>query len=393
MSVKTQEFDVVIIGAGIVGATLAALLAKTKCKIAVVESKFAETFDPESDFDLRVSAISRASQRALERAGAWQSILDKRAHPYQAMHVWDQGGSGEIRFDAQDVGEPDIGCIIENTVIQSSLFEVLQSSTAIQLFCPSQLTRLSQSGDAQLVTLDTGEQLKSRLVIGADGPRSPVRELAGLSVSREDYAQKGLVAVVKTEKSHQDTAWQRFLSGGPLAFLPLNNGYSSIVWSLPADVADRMLTLDDDEFKRQLAEAFEYKLGLVTEVSARVAFPLVGSHAENYVASGVALLGDAAHTIHPLAGQGVNLGIKDAVALADILLPLSTREWGSFKRLRQYERARKGDNLVTLKAMEGFKILFGHHSSIVKQARNTGLNVFNAMPMVKQKIMRQAMGL
>ena len=393
MNAKLQEFDIVIIGAGIVGATLAALLAKTKCKIAVVEPNVADRFNPESDFELRVSAISRASQRALESAGAWQSIIDKRAHPYQAMQVWDQGGRGEIRFDARDVGEPDIGCIIENTVIQSSLVEVLEDSAKIQFFCPSKLTRLTKNGDSNIVMLDTGEQLKTSLIIGADGPRSPVRELAGLSVTREDYGQKGLVAVVKTEQFHQDTAWQRFLSGGPLAFLPLNNGYSSIVWSLPADVADRMLSLDDAEFKRQLADAFDHKLGAITELGLRAAFPLVGSHAEHYVAQGVALLGDAAHTIHPLAGQGVNLGIKDAVALAGILSPLPTREWGSFKRLRQYERARKGDNLVTLKAMEGFKLLFGHHSSLVKQARNTGLNVFNAMPMVKQKIMCQAMGL
>jgi len=393
MSEKPQPFDIVIIGAGIVGATLASLLAKTKCSIAVVEPTLAKPFTADSDFELRVSAISRASQRALDSAGAWQGIVDKRAHPYQAMHVWDQGGSGEIHFDARDVGEPDIGCIVENTVIQASLFDVLQESANIQLFCPSKLISMVQMNDLHTVTLDTGEKLQSRLVIGADGPRSPVRELAGLSVSREDYGQKGLVAVVKTEQSHQDTAWQRFLAGGPLALLPLDKGYSSIVWSLPADIADRLLTLDDDDFKQQLAEAFEFKLGNVTELGPRAAFPLVGSHAERYVASGVALLGDAAHTIHPLAGQGVNLGIKDAVALADLLLPLPTREWGNFKRLRQYERARKGDNLVTLKAMEGFKLLFGHRSSIVKQARNRGLNIFNAMPAVKKEIMRKAMGL
>lgn len=393
MDAKPQVFDVVIIGAGIVGATLAALLAKNKCNIAVVESRKAAVFNPSGDFELRVSAISRASQRALESAGAWSSILDKRAHPYQTMHVWDQGGSGEIRFDACDVGEPDLGCIIENEVIQHSLAEVLDDNPRIKFFCPSQLINLSKVGDSQLVTLDTGEQLKTRLVIGADGPQSPVRELVGLSVTREDYGQKGLVAVVKTEQHHQDIAWQRFLAGGPLAFLPLDKGYSSIVWSLPADKADRLLTLDETEFKVQLADAFEYKLGVVTELSMRVAFPLVGSHAERYVMQGVALLGDAAHTIHPLAGQGVNLGIKDAVALAGILSPLSTREWGSLKRLRQYERARKGDNLVTLKAMEGFKLLFGHHFMAVKQARNTGLNLFNAMPIVKQQIMRRAMGL
>ncbi|RVU85470.1 2-octaprenyl-3-methyl-6-methoxy-1,4-benzoquinol hydroxylase [Leucothrix sargassi] len=393
MDSKVQVFDVIIVGAGIVGATLAALLAKTQCKIAVVEPRLESDFEADSEFDLRVSAISRASQRALEQAGAWQSIVDKRAHAYDVMHVWDQGGSGEIRFDARDVGEPDLGFIIENRVIQSSLAEALRDNPRITFFCPAKLSRLTSQDDKQVVTLDTGEQLSARLVVGADGPQSPVRELTGLSVQREDYGQKGLVCVVKTEKHHQYTAWQRFLAGGPLAFLPLDNGYSSIVWSLPADLADRMLLLDESAFKQQLADAFEHKLGAVTEVSKRAAFPLVGSHAERYVMQGVALLGDAAHTIHPLAGQGVNLGIKDAVMLAEVLGALPSREWGSAKRLRQYERARKGDNMATLKAMEGFKLLFGHQSSIVKQARNTGLNVFNALPTIKQKIMHKAMGL
>lgn len=388
------QFDAIIVGAGIVGGTLAGLLANAGHKIAIVEPRVPQSFDPESAFELRVSAISRASQRALVEVAAWDGILAKRAHAYEAMQVWDAGGSGVIRFDASDVGEADIGHIIENNVIQSSLLETLQANESISVFTPSKVVALKFSEMGQRsVKLDSGEQLNAHLVVGADGPNSAIRDLAGLSVSREDYGQKGLVAVVKTEHHHQDTAWQRFLPGGPLAFLPLDEGYSSIVWTLPSDRADRHLKQADEEFKRALAEACDYHLGAITELGPRAAFPLVGSQASAYIAEGVALVGDSAHTIHPLAGQGVNLGIKDAVALAEILSPLSSREWASHKRLRQYERSRKGDDVLTMKVMEGFKTLFGHDANIVKLARNTGLNIFNSIPLVKQQIMRNAMGL
>ena len=388
------QFDAVIIGAGIVGGTLAGLLAQGGRKIAVVEPRLPKVFDAESDFELRVSAISRASQRALEKVGAWEGILEKRAHAYEAMHVWDEGGTGNIHFNASDVGEADLGHIVENNVIQSSLIEVLQTTPDVTIFDSSRVSTLGFSEDGRrLVALDTGEQLSTRLVVGADGANSIVRDLSGLSVTRDDYGQKGLVAVVKTEQYHDDTAWQRFLSGGPLAFLPLDGGYSSIVWTLPSDKADRHLKQSDEEFKRALSEAFDYRLGAVVEVGQRAAFPLIGSQATAYIAEGVALVGDSAHTIHPLAGQGVNLGIKDAVALAEILSPLSSREWGSHKRLRQYERSRKGDDVLTMKVMEGFKLLFGHDANVVKLARNTGLNIFNSISVVKQQIMRNAMGL
>ncbi|PWR00085.1 UbiH/UbiF/VisC/COQ6 family ubiquinone biosynthesis hydroxylase [Leucothrix pacifica] len=388
------QFDAVIVGAGIVGGTLAGLLIKGGRKIAVVEPRLPEPFEPESDFELRVSAISRASQRALVEVSAWERVLAKRAHAYEAMQVWDAGGSGEIRFDSSEMGEADLGHIVENNVIQSSLLEVLAKNTHVTLFTPSKVVSMSNTeSGGRLITLDTGEQLSANLIVGADGSQSVIRDLAGLSVMREDYGQKGLVTVVKTEQAHQNTAWQRFLSGGPLAFLPLDNGYSSIVWTLPADRADRHLKQSEDEFKRVLAEALDYRLGAITDIGPRAAFPLMGSQASAYIATGVALVGDSAHTIHPLAGQGVNLGIKDAVALAELLSPLSSREWGSHKRLRQYERARKGDDVLTMKVMEGFKTLFGHDADVVKLARNTGLNIFNSIPLLKQQIMRSAMGL
>lgn len=393
MTQKYLDFDAVIVGAGIVGATLAALLAKPGRCIALIESHLPPAFSADAPFDLRVSAISRASQRALQQAGAWDRILQKRAHAYEVMQVWDEGGDGEIRFEAAAVGEPDLGHIIENTVIQRSLIDYLESNDEVTVFHPSRIIGLSAEDGVQVVALDTGECLRAPLVVGADGPSSAVRQLAGLSVEVEDYGQKGLVAVVKTEYGHQDTAWQRFLPGGPLAFLPLDAGYSSIVWTLPADQADRYLRMSEDDFRRALADAFEHKLGAITECGPRAAFGLKGSQASAYVAAGIALVGDAAHTIHPLAGQGVNLGIKDAVALAGVLSTMPVKNWGSFKRLRQYERARKGDNVLTMRVMEGFKILFGHDTNIVRIGRNLGLKQVNNMPWLKQQIMRHAMGL
>ena len=393
MTDKMLAFDAVIVGAGIVGATLALLLGKTGKRIALVEARPPAKFDPSEGFDLRVSAINRASQETFERAGVWTNIWSKRAYAYEAMQVWDEHGTGEVCFDASEIGAPNLGHIIENRVIQSSLFECLEANSSVSLFCPSRVVSIEDLESTKVVTLDTSESLKASLVVGADGPSSVVRELAGISVDREDYGQKGLVAVVKTEHGHQDTAWQRFLSGGPLALLPLDEGYSSIVWSLPSDQVARYLKLSDNEFCRVLAEASEYRLGAVLEVGKRAAFPLVGSQASAYVSSGLALVGDAAHTIHPLAGQGVNLGIKDAVVLSEILWALSSRDWGSYKQLRRYERARKGENLLAMKVMEGFRHLFGHDAEFVKLARNTGLKLFNSTPLAKQQIMRNAMGL
>jgi len=389
-----QRFDAIVIGAGIVGATLAASLAQQGHHIAIVEPYPSQAFDPNSAFELRVSAISRASQRALAQVGAWDKVLAKRAHAYDVMQVWDATGQGEIRFAAAELGEADLGHIVENQVTQLSLMEVLQAEPNAQLFCPASMTHLTLMPEGlRQVQLDTGVCLQAPLVVGADGANSMVRDLAGVSVERCDYGQKGLVAVVKTEHGHQDTAWQRFLPTGPLAFLPLDQGYSSIVWSLPSDQADRYLKQSEEVFQQSLASALDYRLGAIMEVGPRAAFPLLGSQASSHIAKGVALVGDAAHTIHPLAGQGVNLGIKDAVVLAELLSRCPPKLWGSHKRLRQYERARKGDNLMTMKVMEGFKLLFGHDAEVVKLARNTGLNVFNAMPVVKQQIMRNAMGL
>ena len=387
-----KKYDIIINGGGMVGATLACLLAKTGRKVAVIEAYQIKAFEADSEHDLRVSAISRASQNALIEAGAWDDILAMRASPYEAMDVWDEAGDGNVRFEAAELGEPELGHIIENIVTQRALTDALNEASNIDLICPAKMTGFSVNDDNVLVTLEDKSTLSAQLLIGADGANSQVRTLAGIDIDRDDYGQSGLVAVVKTEKPHESTAWQRFQSTGPLAFLPLSDGSSSIVWTLPADRADYYLSLSKSDFKNALAEALDYKLGKITKVGKRAAFPLRGSQAKPYVKERIALVGDAAHTIHPLAGQGVNLGIKDAVELAS-LVAQSTGDLGSMKLLRRYERARRGDNVITMRAMEGFRLLFGHSASSVKSARNVGMKIFNQIPIVKNEVIRKAMGL
>lgn len=387
-----KHYDVIINGGGMVGATLGCLLANQGKKVAVIEAFAAKPFSADDDYDLRVSAISRASQNALSKAGAWPAIEAMRSCPYEAMQVWDAAGDGEVRFDAAELGEPDIGHIVENRVIQLAVAEALERLETATLYQPNKLEDFSVNEKNVTVTLDNGKQISAQLLVGADGANSQVRTLAGIDIERDDYGQSGLVTIVKTEKPHEYTAWQRFQSTGPVAFLPMADGSSSIVWTLPSDLADYYCSIGKNDFKKALAEALDHKLGKITKVADRGAFPLKGSQAKPYVLERIALVGDAAHTIHPLAGQGVNLGLKDAVELASQLTQTKL-DLGNLKTLRRYERARRGDNLLTMRAMEGFRLLFGHSASPVKTVRNVGMKMFNQLPLVKNEVIRKAMGL
>ncbi|QTR44724.1 UbiH/UbiF/VisC/COQ6 family ubiquinone biosynthesis hydroxylase [Thiothrix litoralis] len=386
------QYDVIIAGGGMVGSTLACLLGKSGKRVAVLEGHEPSAFAPTDPYDLRVSAISRASQRALAEAGVWEGVAARRASPYESMRVWDATGDGEICFDAADLGEPDLGHIVENRVVQLALLDAIRASDAIDLYCPEKIAEFTLEEPQVTVTLQSGKTLTAGLLVGADGAQSKVRQLAGISLETHDYGQKGLVCVVQTELPHQFTAWQRFMPSGPLAFLPLGDGSCSIVWTLPADRADALLLLSDAEFCRELTQALDKRLGEVTAVGERAAFSLRGRHAEPYIQERLALVGDAAHTIHPLAGQGVNLGIKDAVELAQQIRQASG-DIGSLKVLRAYERARRGDNVLTQKAMEGFRLLFGNTLTPWKILRNSGLTIVNRMGFLKYEMAKRAMGI
>ena len=391
----TSNADIIINGGGMVGLLLANALAEHGLSIAIIESaKQVPTWN-QQQFDMRVSAITRASQHILTTLGIWQDIEGMRVSPFREMHVWDSTGDGIIHFDSADIGEAYLGHIVENSVMQTALYTHLKSYENIQWFQPAVPAELNITQDNAALLLDNQTQLSAHLIVGADGGRSWVREQAGISIQSTDYKQTAVVATVKTQNFHQETAWQRFLPTGPLAFLPLSDGYSSIVWSTTPDHAESLLAMDDDAFKHTLAEGFGNKLGEIVETSQRAKFPLRSQHAKHYVKDRLVLIGDAAHTIHPLAGQGVNLGFADAATLAEVLIDThkAEKDIGSYKSLRRYERWRKGDNLAMLSAMTGFKTLFSNNNVLLKSLRNSGLSLTNNITPVKNTIIRHAMGL
>ncbi len=389
-----SPYDVVIAGGGLAGLSLAALLGQADFTVALIEAREPQLSWPEDSIDLRVYAISRASETLLRTCGAWPAI-EARACAYREMRVWDAQGAGDIHFDSAELGEPALGHIIESRVIAKALLEILDDSGGVTRFCPASIQSFSEPNGARTVELDDARTLGATLLVGADGKQSRVREQAGIHAQMSHYGQQGLVAVVECERDHEQTAWQRFLPTGPLAFLPLHDGRCSIVWSATTARARQLLALDDAAFCAALGEAFEYRLGEIIGVGERVLFPLSRQHAERTVAPRLALVGDASHVIHPLAGQGVNLGFKDVRALAEVLISArqQRRDIGALSVLRRYERARKGDNLATMLAMDGFKHLFASPVPPVRWLRNAGLDLVDAAAPVKRLIMRAAMGL
>jgi 2-octaprenylphenol hydroxylase len=312
------------------------------------------------------------------------------------MHVWDATGDGNIHFDCAELAVPSLGHIIENHVIQSTLVERMQGFNNISYLAPVKAASLRVSSERAELQLEDGRQLNSKLIVGADGARSWVRETLGINTNGWAYGQKGVVCTVSTEHSHQDTCWQRFLPTGPLAFLPMTDNHSSIVWSTTEEQADELLQLDDESFMTRMTEALgDSPLGKVISTSRRAAFPLRRQHSEEYVRDRVVLVGDAAHTIHPLAGQGVNLGLLDAAALAETIGERlkKGRDIGRYSNLRKYERARKSDNLLMMASMDGFKRLFSNDNRLASVSRNLGLDITDRVIPLKHEIIHHAMGL
>ncbi len=387
-----EHYDIIIAGGGMVGATLAAALAQAGRTVAVVEARLPPSWQADTPYTLRVSAINRASQHLFEQLGIWNTLLSRHASAYRRMVVWDANSVGEITFDALDLGEPDLGHIIENQVIQQTVLEHLGALDRVTLLAPHAVESISFEPTHVRVKLDEGSSLRGRLLIGADGARSRVRELAGICRVSRPYAQTALVTTVTTQAPHQETAWQRFLPTGPLAFLPLSNGQSSIVWStIPAE-AERLLALNDVDFLNELMRSFNRRLGHLSACGPRATFPLVGGQSYPYVKPRLALVGDAAHTIHPLAGQGVNLGLMDVAALT-MILASTRRDPGSLLVLRRYERARRGENELTMRTMEGLRGLFGLRLPLWPELRGQGMRLIGRTPSVQRLLMRQALGI
>ncbi|MEM9385166.1 MAG: UbiH/UbiF/VisC/COQ6 family ubiquinone biosynthesis hydroxylase [Pseudomonadota bacterium] len=403
----TADYDVIIVGGGLVGASLAALLAHTtKLSMAVLDrtvppgpaSPLAARAE-EFDFGLRVSAISHATWRLLTLVRARPDPRSLLA--YERMEVWEGAATREARieFDCARLAEPCLGYIIDNTALLKAFYDVLHAERAVALLAPTGVAGITPGGTPRepiAVQLDDGRALRTRLVIGADGAESRVRSLVGIAARTHEYRQAGVVAHLRPERPHGATARQRFLADGPLALLPLADGRVSIVWSTRPEHAHELQSdLSPQAFERAVEEASEGVLGQLELMSARASFPLRVMHARRYTAPRVALVGDAAHVVHPLAGQGVNLGFLDAAALAGTLVDAVERgeEIGDHYVLERYERARKGENLATAAALDGLKRLFAARHPLVDSLRRMGLAAVDRLDPVKSVLARRAMGL
>ena len=391
-----QSVDVAIVGGGMVGLAVACGLQGSGLRVAVLEQRVPEPLAADAPPQLRVSAINAASEKLLTRLGVWQDILSRRASCYHGMEVWDKDSFGHISFDDQSMGYSHLGHIVENSVIHYALWNKAQQSSDITLLAPAELQQVAWGENETFLTLKDGSMLTARLVIGADGANSWLRNKADIPLTFWDYQHHALVATIRTEEPHDAVARQVFHGEGILAFLPLSDPHlCSIVWSLSPEEAQRMQQASEDEFNRALNIAFDNRLGLCKVESARQVFPLTGRYARQFAAHRLALVGDAAHTIHPLAGQGVNLGFMDAAELIAELKRLHRqgKDIGQYIYLRRYERSRKHSAALMLAGKQGFRDLFSGTNPAKKLLRDIGLKLADTLPGVKPQLIRQAMGL
>lgn len=385
-------YDVAIIGAGMVGATLASLLSRSGFSVALVEAVEPLPFDAEADVGLRVSAISPGSAAILEQAGAWKWVSTQRQRPYRRMQVEDGVEMEPLVFDAPVFNMERLGTIVENALLQWSLWKVVNSESLVDINCPDQLDGIEISQHHNRVLLKSGKVINAKLVVGADGAASGVRKAMGIRQDYYAYNQHGLVAVVGKQKANPGVAWQRFLPGGPLAFLPLADGRSSIVWTCPSLEAERLLALDTEEFISELDIASSGWLGSVESCGPRAAFPLSMRLSENYASQGVVLVGDAAHAVHPLAGQGVNLGLADTASLVEILTSERSkgRDKGMAYALQSYDRLRRSESEAMAFGMHALRSLFGIEA--MSPLRRIGLAVVKRSWTIKDIFLQRAAG-
>lgn len=410
-----QHYDLAVVGGGMVGATLAALLAQSvraetqssqkPLRIAVIEGVPPQGVSKDQTYTPRVSAITVASERIFRYLNLWTQFEAVRVSPFRKMDVWDADGTGSIQFYGHEIGLDHLGNIVENALIQKALYDRLlqlqEEYDDLTLLCPAKVNQIEQvqQGDWRL-HLDNGDTLGASLLVAADGAQSRIRQWVGFETREWDYGHQGIVTTLKTEKPHGEVARQRFMTTGPLALLPLHGEgdesqrLCSIVWSVDEVLAQELLNLSEADFCKALEEASEGALGSIELLDRCYSFPLRQRHATSYVKNGVVLIGDAAHTIHPLAGQGVNLGILDAAQLAETILQARQKSLSITHpmMLRRFERHRKGDNLSMMSAMEGFKQLFGAKALPVRFVRNRGMDWMNQAKPIKNAIMQRAMG-
>jgi 2-octaprenyl-3-methyl-6-methoxy-1,4-benzoquinol hydroxylase/2-octaprenylphenol hydroxylase len=391
---RAPELDVAVVGGGMVGAAAALALARAGFSTALLEARPPMMWNACDEVDLRVVGLAPSSVALLDELGVWTSIRDARAGPYAHMHVWDAESGAAIDFDAANEGHDLLGYIVENNLVQWTLWHALEAA-GVRRLCPAEVKGFEAREDRIQLELADGETLAAGLLVAADGAASPLRQLAGIGTRGRDYAQRAVVAHVRTERPHENTAWQRFLSSGPLALLPLADGRSSIVWSLPEADAQRVLVLDDQAFLDELGLASDFQLGRIVATTPRAAFPLKLQLAERYQAERMVLLGDAAHAVHPLAGQGVNLGLRDVAELRDSLFAARTagRDIGAEHVLRRYARRRRSADTLDALGFDALARIYAWQSPALVTARGLGVRLLDHLAPLKRRILEHAAGL
>lgn len=400
---RRDRIDVAVVGAGVVGTACALALAQQGLQVALIEASAPAPWSSTQP-DLRVYAFAPDNAGLLGDLGVWQGVQQARLQPYLHMRVWDAAGGGELALHADALGQRELGWIVEHGLLVDRLWAALPGA-GVRLLCPARVEGLLQDDDGVQLSLDDGQQIHARLAIAADGAHSALRGLAGLEVVSHDYAQRGVVAYVGTARPHADTAWQRFLPGGPLALLPCTHdlfaknasrgGIGSIVWTLPEAEAVRVLALEDAAFAAEVTRAFDGRLGAMQPLCRRIAFPLRRQLASGHVQGRVLVVGDAAHVVHPLAGQGVNLGLRDVAALRDSIADAQRRnvDWVAAHRLKRWARARKSDNAAAAYAFEGINRMFSDDGVVATLLRGPLLGLAGKVPPLARLLWRRAAGL
>ena len=391
---RRGELDAIVVGGGAIGAALALGLARDGFDVALVEARAPKPWRAEDDVDLRVVALAADARALLDDLGVWPAIAGARVGPSRRMRVWDAIAPGELVFDAAENGEAALGWIVENALIQHALWSAIGAERGVRLLCPAEVAGVDNEADRVAATLADGTRLNARMLVAADGAESPLREQLGIACDNRDYAQRAVVANVATARPHESTAWQRFQPGGPLAFLPLADGRSSIVWSLPKDEAARVLALDDAAFRAELGAAFDFRLGEIAASTPRAAFPLRLRLAERYVAGRCVLAGDAAHVVHPLAGQGMNLGFRDVECLRRVLRDARERggDIGAAHVLRRYARERRSENALAARVLDAIERVFGSTNPALATARGLALSAAGRLAPLRGIMMSAASG-
>lgn len=394
-----RSYDIVIVGAGMVGLTAAGLLSKNEqLRITIIDAGKKPVFNVADEMSLRVSAIAPGSVDILTDIGAWAEIVKTRACPYRDMKVWDAAGNVEgpetLSFGAAEFAVPQLGFIVENVLIQHALLQQLDQ-TDVAVHFETAISAVLRSGHRFEIELESGDKLTPDLLVGADGANSFVRGSADIGIQSWPHAQKAFVTCLQPEISHRNTAWQRFLQDGPIGMLPLSDGRVSVVWSTTPEQAEEALGMPDRELSAKLTEVSDSALGTLTPAGPRGAFPLKSQHATEYVRDGLVLIGDAAHTVHPLAGQGVNLGFADARELANVISSAleADENPGDLPVLRNYERARKGANKTMLHFMDLLNKLFSNDSALLARLRGTGMYAFNKIGPIRERAVQTALGI